>query len=167
MNEISSSENHLSRLQFTATPLSLLAWLELRVIKRQYSTLIKQSAALDAWYVSDGEEIVGPEKLGDILNRLMQGQSGFAILHQSDEGKENPAWHQLNYRAWSLDPLLSTVWIILFWSLSLLAGWVGISLLLPLRFRIFCEIAYLFALLAFAGGAFSQGVRASRFGHRR
>ena len=162
MKDNPSSGDHESRVQFAAIPLSLLAWVESKVIKRQYYQLQKQSAGLDAWYVSDGAEIVGPEKLADILKRLLKGESGFAILHQSEEGQEAPPWRRLSYRAWSLDPLLTTVWILLFWFLVLLAGWIAISLIIPIKLRLWIEIAYLIALVAFASGAFSRRARPER-----
>ena len=164
MKENPSSGDHESRVPFAALPLSILTWVESKIIQSQYRELQKQSAVQDAWYLSDGAEITGPEKLADIRKRLLKGETGFAILHQSEERQAAPPWRQLSYRAWSLDPLLTTVWILLFWFLILLAGWIAISLIIPVKLRLWLEIAYLIALVAFASGAFSRRTRPARDG---
>ena len=78
--------------ELSALPLSVLAWLEIQALKIEYAQLVRQSAAQDAWYLSSDGETSGPEKFAQILQRLIRGQAGLAILHESAVHEESPPW---------------------------------------------------------------------------
>ena len=144
----------------SALPLSILAWIETQALKLEYTALRKQSAAQDAWYLSSNGQTIGPETFAQILQRLVRGQVSVAILHESAADEDEPQWRFLGYRAWCLNPLTSTAWIIGFWTLIVMLGWVLVYLSLPQSLRGYGEAAYGLVLVAFSAMLAVRGLRA-------
>lgn len=140
-------------------PLSVLASLETQALKIEYAVLCRQSAVQDAWYLSCDDQTIGPETFAQILQRLVSGQSSVAILHESAVREEEPRWRYITYRAWCLNPLTSTAWIVGFWTLAVMLGWVLVYMSLPQFLRGYGEAAYGLSLLAFATALVIRGLR--------
>ena len=113
----------------------------------------------DAWYLSCDGQTVGPETFAQILQRLVRGQASVAILHESAAEEDEPQWRFLSYRAWCLNPLTSTAWMIGFWTLAVMLGWVLVCLSLPQFLRGYGEAAYGLGLVAFAAALVVRGLR--------
>ena len=145
--------------KLSTPPLSLLAWLEMRALKMEYAAYVRQAAVDDAWYVHFEGATEGPQRFEDVLQRLIDGQSHLAILHASAVDEDAPSWRFLSYRSWSLNPVTSSLWIVSFWVLALLFGWVLVCLLLPSPVRGLREGVYGLGLLALAGAMFSPKMR--------
>jgi hypothetical protein len=144
--------------RFAALPLRVLALLDYLGLKFEYRRLVKESAAHNAWFVHREGEMVGPEKIEAILQRLAAGESNLAIIHASALAEPDSQWQILSHRCWRDDLPTAVVWVVCFWMLAVLLGWMLIGLIQPLSLRVYCEVAY-FLALAVAGFRFALAPR--------
>ncbi|HZJ15870.1 MAG TPA: hypothetical protein VFD27_12525 [Chthoniobacteraceae bacterium] len=144
--------------RFAALPLRLLALLDYLGLKREYRTLVKQSAGHNAWFVHREGETLGPETIEAILERLAAGESSLAIVHASALAEPDPQWQILNHQSWRDDLPTAVVWVVCFWMLAVLLGWMLIGLIQPLSLRVYCEVVY-FLALGIAGLRFALAPR--------
>jgi len=134
-----------------ALPLRLLALLDYLGLKLEYRNLVKQSAAQNAWFVHREGELLGPETIEALLQRLVAGESSLTIIHAASLGETDPEWRILSHHCWREDRPTAVVWVVCFWMLVVLLGWMLIGLIQPLSLRVYCEVVYFLALVV--GGA--------------
>jgi hypothetical protein len=144
--------------RFAALPLRLLALLDYLGLKSRYRSLVKQSAAHNAWFVHREGETLGPEPIEAILQRLAAGESNLAIIHASALAEPEPEWQILTHQCWRDDLPTAVVWVVGFWMLAVLLGWMLIGLIQPLSLRVYCEVVY-FLALGVAGFRFALAPR--------
>ena len=133
--------------RFAALPLRVLALLDYFGLKFEYRGLVKQAAAHNAWFVHREGETLGPEPIEAILQRLAAGESNLAIIHASALAEPDPEWQILSHQCWRDDLPTAVVWVVSFWMLAVLLGWLFIGLIQPLSLRIYCEVVYFLALV--------------------
>jgi hypothetical protein len=157
MNSLLDSVSSAAQ-RFAAIPLRLLALLDYLGLKFEYRSLVKQSAAHNAWFVHREGETFGPETIEAILQRLAAGESNLAIIHASSLAEPDPEWQILSHHCWRDDLPTAVVWVICFWMLAVLLGWMLIGLIQPLSLRVYCEVVYFLALMV-AGFRFALAPR--------
>jgi hypothetical protein len=133
--------------RFAAWPLRLLVLLDYLALKFEYRNLVKQSAAHNAWFLHHDGEMIGPETIEAILQRLAAGESSLAIIHAASIGEADPKWQILYHQCWRDDRPTAVVWVVCFWTLAVLLGWTLIGLIWPLSLRLYCEVAYFIAVV--------------------
>src|SRR4029453_16290177 len=99
MNSLLDSVSSAAQ-RFAAIPLRLLALLDYLGLKFEYRSLVKQSAAHNAWFVHREGETLGPETIEAILQRLAAGESNLAIIHASSLAEPDPEWQILSHHCW-------------------------------------------------------------------
>jgi hypothetical protein len=144
--------------RFAALPLRLLALLDYLGLKFEYRSLVKQSAAHNAWFIHHEGETLGPETIEAILRRLAAGEANLVIIHASSLAEREPQWQILSHHCWRDDFPTAAVWVICFWMLAVLLGWMLIGLIQPLSLRVYCEVVYFLALVV-AGFRFAFAPR--------
>ena len=157
MNSLLDSVSSAAQ-RFAALPLRLLALLDYWGLKFEYRSLVKQSAAHNAWFVHREGETLGPETIEAVLQRLATGESSLAIIHASALAEPEPEWQMLSHQCWRDDLPTAVVWVVCFWMLAVLLGWMLIGLIQPLSLRLYCEVLYFLALVI-AGFRFALAPR--------
>jgi hypothetical protein len=137
----------LAAQRLAVLPLRLLALLDYLGLKFEYRSLLKQSATHNAWFVHRDGQMHGPERIEVLLQRLASGEMNLAIIHASSLGEADPKWQILSHHCWRDDRPTAAVWVVCFWMLAVLLGWVLIGLIQPLSLRVYCEVAYFLALI--------------------
>ena len=145
MNSLLDSVSPVAQ-RFAAIPLRLLSLLDYVGLKFEHRSLVKQSAAHNAWFFHREGEMHGPETIEAILQRLATGESNLAIIHASCLAEPDPQWQVLSHQCWRDDRPTAVVWVICFWMLAVLLGWMLIGLIQPLSLRVYCEVFYFLAL---------------------
>jgi hypothetical protein len=135
----------------TALPLSLLAQVELAMLKRDYAQFLKAPPEEDRWFVMRGEEALPPQRFRDVLHRLAKGEGPLAVLRESEADLNPTPWHTLDYQASSSNRATALTVTIGFWVAVVFAGWVAVAVLGPREQLAIWQTGYFVAALALIG----------------
>jgi hypothetical protein len=111
----------------SSLPLSFLRVIELAVLKRRYAQFVWVRPEQDRWFVYSDNGTFGPVRFIEALQRLVQGESPLAILHEDEANREPEPWQTIAYRSCVLDRATKWTWIVAFWTAAIFLGWVAVS----------------------------------------
>jgi hypothetical protein len=134
---------------FRSVPVRLLRWIERRYLELAFRGLRHATKAEeDAWWFAFGNDAVGPCRLDDIFDSVLDGCSPAGIVHVSKAGDVPAPWQTISYRAWWSNPATARVWTVGFWLGCFVFGWFFVCLATPLGGQGPAQLAYLLAVTA-------------------
>ena len=132
----------------SALPLSLLAHVELAMLKRDYAPFLKAPPEEDRWFVMRGEEALPPQRFREVLHRLAKGEGPLAVLREAEADMNPTPWYTLDYRASSANRATALAVTIGFWFVVVFCGWVAVTVFGPREQLAIWQTAYFIAALA-------------------
>jgi hypothetical protein len=132
----------------SSLPLSLLALVELALLKRDYAQFVNAPAEDDRWFVMGGDDTTGPMRFHEVLRRLAKGEGPLAVLREADADQDPAPWQTIEYQACASNRATALAVIIGFWVVAVFFGWMAIAVLVPQAQVLFLERAYFVAAIA-------------------
>ncbi len=145
----SSIDLNASESSFVSSvPLSLLNFIELTVLRRRYASMVWVRPEQDRWFVSSDQGTFGPVRFSEALQRLVQGETPLAVLHEDEANQDPEPWRILAYRSCTLDRATKWTWIVGFWIAAIFLGWVLISTFEPIALQPILQWVYIVGVIA-------------------
>ena len=147
----------------SALPLSLLAQVELAILKRDYAQFLKAPPEEDRWFVMRGKEALPPQSFREVLHRLAKGEGPLAVLRESEADLSPTPWHTLDYQASSSNRATALTVTIGFWVVVVFFGWVAVTAFGPREQLAIWQSVYFIAALALIGRLSFRGGAHAKF----
>lgn len=116
----------------------LLQKMELAALRNDHSKLAKTAGQ---WWVSEGEQVVGPWAFEAILRQLLDGVGSVTIMPVRED-EEEEGWRTLTYSPLWNRPGFVRAWTFGFWVTVVVLGWCVIATATPHRWEAWAAWLY-------------------------
>src|SRR5437762_3348812 len=111
----------------SSLPLSLLALMELAMLKRDYAQFLNEPPEENRWFVMRGTEALPPQSFHEVLHRLAKGEGPLEVLREAEADQDPTPWYTLDYRACCSNRATALAVIVGFWVVAVFFGWVAVA----------------------------------------